>query len=199
MWSGEEVGRMMDDLSKFFRRLFEEICIVSPLICSFGHMELHKYCLLMHNRLWHWPLLEESIYAGFSNQIRRMAMLSNFSFLAETTTVSVVRKPHFAFKNVSDSDAIIRMESRISRNVNLKIVLRSSSWWALQHLNRTNRVILVIVNLLDHSNHHVRRSFVFIFINASHFDQNWCIEVDSTFKRRSLTKFWRSWVVNAPT
>ena len=149
----------MDDLSKFFRRLFEEICIVSPLISSFGHMELHKYCLLMHNRLWHWPLLVESIYAGFSNQIRRMAMLSNFSFLAETTTVSVVRKPHFAFKNVSDSDAIIGMESRISRNVNLNIVLRSSSWSALQHLNRTNWVILVIVNLLDHSNHHVRHSF----------------------------------------
>ena len=106
---------MMDDLSKFFRQLFEEICIVSPLISSFGHIELHKYCLLMHNRLWHWPLLEESIYAGFSNQIRRMAMLSNFSFLAETTTVSVVRKPHFMFKNVSDSDAIIGMESRISR------------------------------------------------------------------------------------
>ena len=102
----------MDDLSKFSRRLFEEICIVSPLMCLFGHMELHKYCLLMHNR--HWPLLVESIYAGFSNQIR-MAMLSNFSYLAETTTVSVVRKPHFVFKNVSDSDAIIGMESRISR------------------------------------------------------------------------------------
>ena len=111
-----------------------------------SHGTLQILFTLMHNRPWHWPLLVESMFTGFSNQIRRMAMLSSLSFLAETTTVSrlqVVRKPHFMFKNVSDSDVIIRMESRISRNVNIKIVLCSASWWALQHLNRTNRVILV--------------------------------------------------------